>query len=106
MYIILFYFFVSYMNGQIFTQKRENSMTTINKFNTQPLNHFLFQITILNLISFYLLFDKGRMLRRHQVVKPPAYRRRQDLGSDGSGVRRITPHDAEFYTIEDVYAGK
>ena len=45
------------------------------------------------------------MLRRHQIAKPPAYRRRQDLGTNGTGVRRIIPQNTEFYSIEDVYAG-
>ena len=45
------------------------------------------------------------MLRRHRVAKPPTYRKRQDAGSDGSGVKVIAEDDVEYYTITDVYAG-
>ena len=47
----------------------------------------------------------GRMLRRSKVLKPPLYRKRQDAGSDGSGIKHPLDSSAEYYTVTDVYAG-
>eukprot|EP00596_Hydrurales_sp_CCMP1899_P010197 CAMPEP_0119044362 /NCGR_PEP_ID=MMETSP1177-20130426/30912_1 /TAXON_ID=2985 /ORGANISM="Ochromonas sp, Strain CCMP1899" /LENGTH=594 /DNA_ID=CAMNT_0007014377 /DNA_START=123 /DNA_END=1904 /DNA_ORIENTATION=+ len=47
---------------------------------------------------------QGRILKRHKVAKPPAYRKRQDLTDGGSGVK-VLKQEEEYYSITDVYAG-
>jgi hypothetical protein len=47
----------------------------------------------------------GRMLRRSKIPKPPMYRKRQDVGADGSGVKHPLDSNTEYYTVTDVHAG-